>query len=45
MEWTFPQAGFSDIKTKIQMPVTSIAQGAENMENAVKLLDFIYKQR
>lgn len=35
----------SDIKTKIQMPVLSIAQGAENMENAVKLLDFIYKQR
>ena len=35
----------SDIKTKIQAPVLSIAQGTENMENAVKLLDFIYKQR
>lgn len=35
----------SDIKTKIQAPVLSIAHGTENMENAVKLLDFIYKQR
>jgi len=35
----------SDIKTKIQTPVLSIAQGTENIENAVKLLDFIYKQR
>ena len=31
----------SDIKTKIQTPVLSIAQGAENMENAVKFLNLI----
>lgn len=35
----------SDIKTKIQTPVLSIAQGAENKGNAVKFLNFICDQR
>lgn len=39
------ESRFKDIKTRTQTGVLSIAQGAENVANAVKFMDFIYDRQ